>query len=149
MYDAARRAILDSSQSSSIYVGADSVKYKKDGRFFAKYSVVIIVHMDSNRGCKLFHKSFDMPDYGNIKLRLMTEVGFAVEAATEIVEAVGDRHFEVHIDVNPDPKHKSHVAVKEALGYVKGSLGFDAKIKPHSFAASSCADHLARGKALH
>jgi predicted RNase H-related nuclease YkuK (DUF458 family) len=41
--------------------------------------------------------------------------------------------------------YKSNVAVKEALGYVKGTLGIDAKIKPDSFAATHAADHVVRG----
>jgi predicted RNase H-related nuclease YkuK (DUF458 family) len=60
------------------------------------------------------------------------------------MEDVGDRHFEVHIDINPNPRYKSNVAVKEALGYVKGNLGIDAKIKPDAFAAMHAADHLVR-----
>jgi predicted RNase H-related nuclease YkuK (DUF458 family) len=52
--------------------------------------------------------------------------------------------MEVHLDINPDPKHKSNVAVKEALGWVKGSLNLDAKIKPASFAATHAADHAVR-----
>jgi predicted RNase H-related nuclease YkuK (DUF458 family) len=52
--------------------------------------------------------------------------------------------MEVHLDINPNPKHKSSIAVKEALGWVKGSLGIDAKIKPDSFAATHAADHVVR-----
>jgi len=144
MYDEARDAILRSSQQSSVYVGADSIRYKKNGKWFAKYSMVIVLHMDSNRGCRLFHKSVDLPDYGNLKQRLLTEVMYAIEAATEIIDVVGSRHLEIHLDVNPSPEHKSNIAVKEALGYVRGSLGIDAHIKPNSWAASHAADHLVR-----
>jgi predicted RNase H-related nuclease YkuK (DUF458 family) len=100
--------------------------------------------MDSKRGCRLFHESVDMPDYGNLKQRLLTEVQMAVTTATEIVEVLGNRHMEIHLDINPNPKHKSSVAVKEALGWVKGSLGIDAKIKPSAFAATHAADHAVR-----
>ena len=72
------------------------------------------------------------------------EVQLAVAAATEVIDVLGDRHMEVHLDINPDPKHKSNVAVKEALGWVKGSLNLDAKIKPASFAATHAADHAVR-----
>jgi len=144
MYDEAREAILNSSQESSIYVGADSIRYKKGELWFAKYSVVIILHMDSKHGCKLFHKTMDLPDYGNLKQRLLTEVGYAIEAATEIIDIVGDRRLEIHLDINPNPSYKSNIAIKEALGYVRGSLGLDARIKPHSFAATHCADYLVR-----
>jgi len=142
--DDAKAAILESSQNSSVYIGADSIRHKKNGQWYAKYSTVIVVHMDSKRGCKLFHNSVDMPDYGNLRQRLLNEVMYAIEAATEIIDHLGDRHLEIHLDVNPDPKHKSSVAVKEALGYVKGTLGLDAKIKPASFAATHAADHAVR-----
>ena len=144
MYDKVRQAILESSPQSSVYIGCDSIRYKKKGQWFAKYSTVVILHMDSKKGCKLFHESVDMPDYGNLKQRLLTEVQLAVTAATEVIDVLGSRHMEVHLDINPDPKHKSNVAVKEALGWVKGSLGLDAKVKPASFAATHAADHAVR-----
>lgn len=144
MYEEAKKAILGSSPQSAVYIGTDSIRYKKNKQWYAKYSTVIIVHMDSKKGCKLFHESVDMPDYGNLKQRLLTEVQFAVAAASEVIDVLGDRHMEVHIDVNPNPKHKSNIAVKEALGWVRGSLGIDAKIKPDSWAATHAADHAVR-----
>ena len=144
MYDEARQAILNSSETSSVYVGADSIRFKRNGLWFAKYSTVVILHMDSKHGGKIFHKNVEMRDFGNLRQRLITEAGFAIEAATEIVDVIGDRHLEIHLDINPDPKHKSNIAVKEALGYVKGTTGLDAKIKPESFAATHAADHVVR-----
>ena len=145
MYDAAREAIVNSSKTSSVYIGADSIRYKnKKGDWFAKYSVVIILHMDSRHGAKIFHKSYEIRDYGNLRQRLITEAGFAIEAASEIIDYIGDRKLEIHLDINPNPKYKSNAAVKEALGYVKGSTGIDAKIKPDSFAATHAADHVVR-----
>ncbi len=144
MIEEAKQAILDSSPESSVYIGCDSIRFKKNKMWYAKYSTVVIVHMDSKHGCKLFHDSVDMPDYGNLKQRLLTEVQMAVSTATEIIDVLGNRHMEIHLDINPDPKHKSSVAVREALGWVKGSLGLDAKIKPSSFAATHAADHAVR-----
>jgi predicted RNase H-related nuclease YkuK (DUF458 family) len=144
VYDDAREAIVASSKESSVYVGADSIRYKKNGTWFAKYTWVIILHMDSKHGCRLFHNSIDIPDYGNIKQRMLQEVSYAIEAASEIIDVVGDRHLEIHIDINPDQKHKSNVALKEAIGYVRGTFGFDPVAKPNSWAATHCADHLVR-----
>ena len=144
MYDAAREAILNSSESSSVYIGADSIRFKKNGQWFARYSTVIILHVDSNHGAKLFHKTVEMRDFGNLRQRLITEAGFAIDAASAILDVIGDRKIEVHLDINPNPRHKSSIAVKEALGYVKGTIGIDAKIKPESFAATHAADHVAR-----
>lgn len=145
MYDEAREAILNSSETSSVYIGADSIRFKKrSGEWYAKYSTVIILHMDSKHGGKIFSRNIEMRDFGNLRQRLITEAGFAIEAATEIVDVIGNRHLEIHLDINPDPKHKSNIVVKEALGYVKGTTGIDAKIKPDSFAATHAADHVVR-----
>lgn len=144
MIEEAKKAILESSPQSSVYIGCDSIRFKKKKMWYAKYSTVVIVHMDSKHGCRLFHESVDMPDFGNLKQRLLNEVQMAVLAATSIIDVLGDRHMEVHLDINPNPKHKSSIAIKEALGWVKGSLGLDAKVKPASFAATHAADHAVR-----
>ena len=144
MIEEAKKAIINSSLSSSVYIGCDSIRFRKNKQWYAKYSTVVILHVDTKKGGRIFHTSVDMPDYGNLKQRLLMEVQLAVTTATEIVDVIGDRHFEIHLDINPNPNHKSSVAVKEALGWVKGSLGMDAKIKPHSFAATHAADHVVR-----
>lgn len=141
----AKEAIAASSEVSSVYIGADSIRHRrKNGQWMAKYSVVVILHTDSKHGCRLFHKSYDEPDYGGLKQRLLNEVNYAVSCATEILDVIGDRPWAIHLDINPDPKHKSSIAVKEALGWVKGALGIDAVIKPAAFAASHAADHVVR-----
>lgn len=142
MFDEARKAIKESSKSSSIYIGCDSKRFKKNEMWYARYSTVIILHRDSKHGCNIFHKQETIPDFGNLKQRLLTETMYAINAAIEIIDVAGDRKLEVHLDINSDQKHKSNVAVKEALGYVKGTLGLDAVVKPNAFAATTCADYL-------
>lgn len=142
--DKAKEAISASSKESSVYIGCDSIRFKKHGLWYARYMTVIILHKDSNKGCTIFHDSCTMQDFGHIKTRLLNEVMFAVNAATEILDVIEDRHLEIHIDINPNPRYKSNVAVKEAMGYVMGNLGIEAKIKPNAFAAMHAADHLVR-----
>ena len=144
MFEDAKEAIKQSTKESSVYIGSDSIRYKKKGKWMAKYSTVVIIHMDSSKGCKIFYHTESLEDYGGIKMRLLNEVQFAISAACEIIDVLDGRHLEIHLDLNPSPTHKSNVAVKEALGWVKGSVGIDAKIKPHSFAASHAADHVVR-----
>ena len=144
--DQAKKAIVSSTETSSVYVGCDSIRFKKNGKWFAKYSTVIVVHKDSRHGCQIFYGAETLPDYGNLKQRLLTEVQYAITVATDIIDVIGKRHLEIHLDLNPNPKHKSNVAVKEALGWVRGSLGIDAHVKPESWAATHCADHTVRGK---
>ena len=134
----ARKAILASSPTSSIYIGCDSRRVPSKKK--AIFSTVVVLHVDSNKGCKIFHNKIEMADFGNLKARLMTEVSLALDAFYAIEDTVGNRKLEVHLDVNPDPKHASNIVTAEAPGWVRG-LGISARIKPDSFAASTAADH--------
>ena len=145
MWEDAKEAIRASSPESSVYIGCDSIRFKKQGVWHARYATVIVVHKNSNNGCQIFYDAETIPDYGGLKNRLLTEVNYAVMAAMDILPDLGDRHLEVHLDVNPDPKHKSNVACKEALGWVLG-MGLEPKIKPEGWAATHAADHAARSK---
>jgi hypothetical protein len=143
----AKEAIHASSPESSVYIGCDSKRFKRRGIWYARYMTVIIVHRDSSKGCQLFHDEQILQDWSETKSpkqRLLNEVMFCVNAALEVIEDIGGRHYEVHLDLNPNQRYKSSVAVKEALGYVRGNLGIEAKIKPDAFAAMHAADHLVR-----
>lgn len=145
MWSKAKQAILESSESSSIYIGCDSLRIKKNNQWFARYSTVVVLHRDSCHGCSIFHDTITLPDFGTLKERLLNEVNFSVQTALELVEYIGDRHLEIHLDINPDPKHKSSIAFKEAMGWVQG-MGFIPKGKPDGFAAMHGADHVGRRK---
>lgn len=140
----AREAILDSSESSSIYVGCDSLRRKKGKQFYATYATVVIIHKDSKHGGAMYSFEDTQPDYGSMKQRLLTEVGYAVQVASELIDIAGPRNFEIHLDINPDPKHKSSCAAKEGAGYVLGSFGFEPKLKPQAWAATHGSDHIVR-----
>ncbi len=141
MWSTARKAIIESSEQSSIYIGCDSLRIPAKNK--AVFSTVIVLHKDSKHGCKIFHNQVTIPDYGQMRPRLMTEVHYALEAFYAIEDIVGNRKLEVHLDVNPDPRHASNAVTSEALGWVR-SLGIQAKIKPDSFAATTAADHFVR-----
>lgn len=141
MWSSARKAILESSEQSSIYIGCDSLRIPAKNK--AVFSTVIVLHKDSKHGCNIFHNQVTIPDFGQMRPRLMTEVQYALEAFYAIEDIVGNRRLEVHLDVNPDPKHASNAVTSEALGWVR-SLGIQARIKPDSFAATTAADHFVR-----
>lgn len=141
MWSSARKAIVESSEQSSIYIGCDSLRIPAKNK--AVFSTVIVLHKDSKHGCKIFHNQVTIPDYGQMRPRLMTEVHYALEAFYAIEDIVGNRKLEIHLDVNPDPRHASNVVTSEALGWVR-SLGIEARIKPDSFAATTAADHFVR-----
>jgi predicted RNase H-related nuclease YkuK (DUF458 family) len=147
MYDLAKAIIASSSEDSSIYIGCDSKVFKDNGRWFAKYTTVIVVHMDSKHGARVFHYSEVQPDFRQIRVRMVNEAQYAINVFNEIADVIGNRHCEIHLDINASPKHKSNEAAAEAVGYVFGVTGIRPKIKPEAFAASYAADHCVRGKA--
>lgn len=152
--DKAREAISKSSKESSIYIGCDSVRYKKGydkngkDRWFARYAVVIVLHKDSCHGCQVFPNIVTLPDYAQdekqLRQRLLTEVQMSIDAFIGIEDVLDGRHLEIHLDVNPDPIHGSNIVVKEASGWVLG-MGLTPKIKNDAWAASTAADYCARG----
>src|SRR6185437_10337653 len=44
----------ETSDTSKIYIGVDSVSHKKHGKWHATYYKVIVVHKDCLHGCKIF-----------------------------------------------------------------------------------------------
>jgi predicted RNase H-related nuclease YkuK (DUF458 family) len=139
--------IRNSSAISNIYIGADSERYRgRDDKWYADYTVAIVVHLDGSRGCKVFGKVSSERDYDKRHdrpaYRLMNEVYRASEMYLELFEAIGDRHCEVHLDINPDEMHGSSCVIQQATGYIRGMCGFAPKVKPEAFAASYAADRL-------
>jgi len=145
--DEVRDFIQNTSDLTCIYIGADSERYRgKDNHWYADYTVAVVIHIDGSRGCKVFgqvsterdyDKRHDRPAY-----RLMNEVYKASAMYLELYEAIGDRHVEVHLDINPDELHGSSCVIQQATGYIRGMCGFAPKVKPDAFAASYAADRL-------
>ena len=143
----------DMPANSSVYIGADSVKFKRKGVWWARHTVAFIIHIGSKHGGKIFHTTSVERDYDPKKekprMRLMNEVYKGVEVYLQFAELLEDLPVEIHIDVNPDEKFNSSIVLREALGYVKGMTGLDAHAKPDSWAASHAGDRGARGKFTH
>lgn len=138
----------NTSEESKIYVGCDSVSYKKHGKWFADFYKVIVVHIDGCRGCKIFGEIETEGDYNTNKkkpsMRLMQEV-YKVSGLYLHLASITDREIEVHLDLNPSKKHVSNLVVDQAIGYVKSMCNVERVfIKPNAFAASYCADRLLR-----
>lgn len=139
-------------KNTKIYIGTDSVRFKKNGRWFAKYASVCVVHINGSKGCRVFkHRSIE-PDYDLKKnrpsLRLMNEVIKSCELYTQLAPFIDEFPIEIHCDVNVDPKHGSNCVASQAAGYVLGVTGLNEgqiKLKPNAFAASFGADHYANG----
>ena len=145
--DEVRDFIQNTSDLTCIYIGADSERYRgKDNQWYADYTVAIVVHIDGSRGCRVFGKVDTERDYDKRHdrpaYRLMNEVYRASQMYLDLFEAIGDRHVEVHLDINPDELHGSSCVIQQATGYIRGMCGFAPKVKPEAFEASYAADRL-------
>lgn len=144
---AARDFITASSQSTSIYLGCDSRRYKQNGKWFADYARVICVHKDSCHGCKVFADIVKLPDYGPevskkvaIRSRLLKEVEIVIGLFDEMWDSIGGRNLEIHIDINTKPEAMSTMVHDEAFGWIKGVTGISPVMKPDAYAAMFAAD---------
>jgi predicted RNase H-related nuclease YkuK (DUF458 family) len=136
-------AIRDSSLDTKIYVGCDSKINRRKNR--VTYATVVVLHWHGNQGGHILSQVETERVYGDArkpKARLMNELYRAVGLAGQLMDVVGDREFELHLDFNTDPRHKSNVCIKEATGYVLG-MGMEPVFKPHAWAATSAGDRLA------
>jgi hypothetical protein len=142
--DVVKDFIKESSDDSKIYFGADSERFKKDGKWFARYTVVVVVHKDGKHGAKVFGYSESEPDYdkkfNRPSYRMMNEVYKVSELFLELTDTIGNKHCEIHLDINPNELHGSSCALHQAIGYIKGVHGINPKVKPEAFAASYAAD---------
>ena len=133
--------------TTKIYLGCDSVRFKQNDRRYAKFATVAVIHMNGKNGCRVFrHKSVE-PDYdmksNRPSLRLMNEVQKVCELYIQLAPYIDEYDVEIHCDVNTDPKHGSNCVATQAAGYVLGVTGIQPKLKPDAFAASFSADHFA------
>ena len=136
------------SPDTRVYIGADSERIKVNGRWYADYTIAIVVHIDGFRGCKVFGEVIREPDYDTRKdrpaLRLMNEVYKVADMFNKLVDVIQDKHVEVHLDINPNKEHGSSCVVTQAVGYIRGTCNVIPMIKPDAFAASFAADRMKR-----
>lgn len=128
------------SPESSIYVGTDSIRA---GRDYTRFCRVVVLHFDSRHGARYWVDGWREYKKMGIREKLLKEVHYSVEMALQLVDAVGERNFEVHLDVNPDPKWESNIVHDEAMGYVSAH-GLVPQGKPGGIAAYMVADWVLR-----
>lgn len=136
-YHKLRLDISQSPETSGVYIGCDS----RLDREMTLFGLVVIVHIESSKGGRCYAEKYREQRRMQMKERLMKEVELSVGCAFELCDIIGDRNFEIHLDINPRQEHKSFAVMGNATGYVTAQ-GFDYRIKPNAFAASTAADYL-------
>jgi uncharacterized protein len=136
--------IVSQSPSTKIYIGADSERFKLNGKWYADYTLAIVIHIDGCHGCKIFGEIQRELDYDQKKskpaMRLMNEVYKVSDLFQELADVLEDRYVEVHLDINPNELYGSSCVVQQAIGYIKGTCNVVPMVKPNAFAASYAAD---------
>lgn len=142
--------LCELSKETKIYMGCDSVRYRKVDRWYARYATVCVIHMNGKNGCRVFRHSSIEPDYDLKKdrpsMRLMNEVSKVSELYIQLAPFLDEFPIEIHLDINTDPKHGSNCVATQAAGYVLGMTGLNEdsiKLKPDAWASSFGADHYA------
>lgn len=142
--------LLTLSPDTKVYLGCDSVRFNRNGRWYARYATVAIIHMNGKHGCRIFNNISVEPDYdlkkNRPKVRMMNEVSKVCELYNQLAPFIDEFDIEIHLDINTDPKHGSNCAASEAAGFVLGMTGLEPKLKPESWAASFGADAVVHGR---
>lgn len=125
-----------------VCIGTDSQRHGKRTKF-----TTVILLINKGNGGNIFYKNEYMKNYSSIKEKMIAEVAVTMEVAQEIcwVLDLYDVDFEIHADINSKPNARSHVALSEAVGWVRG-MGYTFKAKPDAYAASHCADKICKRK---
>ena len=125
--------------NGKISVGTDSFIKKQDCIF----SLAICLYgADCQNGGRYFIKrtNIDKRRYPNLLQRILAEVQKSVELGLKLLELIPVLDIEIHLDVSGSDKNNGTSKFAEMLtGYAKGA-GFQCKIKPDAYAASSIAD---------
>lgn len=137
------------STSTRLYFGCDSQKRKgPDGKWYAHYATVLVVHMDGRKGCRIFYHLDKSLDFDQKKEkpsnRLMGEVYRVVTLYNQLLPWIDGYDVEIHLDISTDSRYGSSCVASQAAGYVLGATGVEPKLKPESWASSFGADGIGR-----
>lgn len=132
--------------SAEVTIATDSQQRGKHTEY-----VTVVTVIRPGKGGRVFFTRELIPRVKTLRERLWNEAWRSSELAMELTATpdIGERMeipiHAVHIDANVDPKHKSSEYVQELVGLVAG-MGFNAVVKPESWAASHAADHVVKHK---
>lgn len=120
-----------------IIIGSDSLYDEKTTSFVT----AVIVHR-LGKGARYYYRREHQWVSGNLRQRIYLEAAKSLEVASKVMGYLAhteyaDLNIEIHLDIGRNGETKD--LIREVVGMIVGS-GFDARIKPDSFAASKVAD---------
>jgi len=130
--------ILDySTKGGKIYIGADSMYYT--GR--CRFATVIALHDVNQNIAKYYYRKLNHKSkvYKDIKVKILEEVNLAIQTAEFVLSVCPNADIELHIDIGTKKSNLTSKFYSLIKGWVTG-LGYNFKVKPHSWASTSVAD---------
>lgn len=127
---------LSQGNTLNISVGTDSQQWG-DRLTFA----TVILVTKEGRGARGIYTQWHLPEM-EIFPKILQETQASILCAWGI-QGITDAFnlpIQIHLDINPKEGEKSHVAMKECLGYVLG-MGYIGVLKPNA-STTRAADHL-------
>lgn len=129
---------------TKVYFGCDSERFQNNGKWYADYIAVIVVHIDGCRGCKIFGEVHRERDYDEDPskpfTRMMTEARIVSDLHSRFKDVFYDFEISIHLDINEKKSAGSSIAKDAATGYVKAMTMVNPMLKPLAFSASYAAD---------
>lgn len=126
-----------------IIIGTDSVKL---GYNFIFTNAICILNNNFYDRRYFYHREILKDNsYLDLSKRLLKETTDSISIALSLKETLKNANIEIHADVNSNVQHKSSRYNNMIKGYIIG-CGFNVKIKPQAFVASSIADLHTRKK---
>jgi predicted RNase H-related nuclease YkuK (DUF458 family) len=125
--------------NGSVSVGTDSF-IKQENCVFS--TAICLYGADEQVGGRYFVKRlvFKRKEYDTLLQRILAEVQKSVELGVKLLEFNPVLDIEIHLDISDSSKGQGTSRFADMLiGYAKGA-GFNYKVKPDSFAATSVAD---------
>lgn len=137
----------DISENIEIAIGSDSQNTKS-----TKIVTVIVIYAEGSGGISFnFSESIERID--SVREKLEVETGRSLLTATALIDIFenDDKYAEmyidcpisIHIDAGNSPRGKTKDFINFVIGWVTAT-GFDCKVKPDSYAASSIADKISK-----
>lgn len=134
------RSYIDEDPTASyrLIVGTDS-RAREDITFVT----AVVIHR-VGRGARYYYEKRKHGKLASLRQRIYYETALSLNLGSKIAARLAsngwselDLDLEIHLDIGQEGATKS--MIREIVGMVTGS-GFDAKIKPESYGASSVAD---------
>ena len=128
-----------------LYVGTDALPAKRGS--VIKYVTAITLYTKGMGGHVIYSKN-NVNGKCEMERKLENETNYSIKTALYLTDNEVQKSvtvFEVHLDVNSDPTHKSYSMYKQLKGWAEG-CGFIVKCKPDAPSATHIADHIVREK---